>query len=81
VTPLLDKVAAAAALHVTPRVVLRLVRAKQIAAVRVGRAWRFEARDLEAFVEAQKQRAARDVAVTPYQPREALPMPRRRRFQ
>lgn len=79
-TPLVTKDDAATALQVTPRVVLRLVRAKKLAAVRVGKAWRFDQRDIEAFVEAQRRASVARPSVPAPQPRQALPMPTRRRF-
>lgn len=79
-TPLVTKDDAAAVLQVTPRVVLRLVRAQKLAAVRVGKAWRFDARDIEAFVEAQRRASLVRPAVPVPQARVSLPMPTRRRF-
>ncbi len=79
-TPLVTKDEAAAVLQVTPRVVLRLVRAQKLAAVRVGKAWRFDPRDIEAFVDAQRRASvARPVMVMPSTPA-VLPAPMRRRF-
>jgi excisionase family DNA binding protein len=81
VTPLVTKVEAAQALRVSPRVVLHLVRTRKLTAVKVGRAWRFDLRDVEAFIEAQRRaRSAMPVVPVP-QMREPLPLPRRRRFQ
>jgi excisionase family DNA binding protein len=80
VTPLVTKHVAAAVLQVTPRVVLRLVRAQKLAAVRVGKEWRFDERDIESFVEAQRRASvARPIVAAP-PPRMTLPMPTRRRF-
>ncbi|WP_291989576.1 helix-turn-helix domain-containing protein [Luteitalea sp.] len=79
-TPLVDKVVAAETLQVTPRVVLRLVRTQQLAAIRVGKAWRFDVRDIEAFIEAQRRASvARPVMSMPGS-LAPLPVPSRRRF-
>jgi excisionase family DNA binding protein len=45
-------------LQVNLRTVYRLIKAGKIPAVRVGRQWRFRRRDLDAWLEAQRTRAA-----------------------
>jgi excisionase family DNA binding protein len=49
-------------LHVNLRTVYRLIKAGKIPAVRVGRQWRFRKRDIDAWLESQRPRAARAAA-------------------
>jgi excisionase family DNA binding protein len=49
-------------LHVNLRTVYRLIKAGKIPAVRVGRQWRFRKRDIDAWLESQRPRAARATA-------------------
>ena len=49
-------------LQVNLRTVYRLIKAGKIPAVRVGRQWRFRKRDIDAWLESQRPRAARGVA-------------------
>lgn len=51
-------------LQVNLRTVYRLIKAGKIPAVRVGRQWRFRKRDIDAWLESQRPRAAR-LAATP----------------
>ncbi len=51
-------------LQVNLRTVYRLIKAGKIPAVRVGRQWRFRKRDIDAWLERQRPRAAR-VAAAP----------------
>ena len=46
-------------LQVNLRTVYRLIKAGKIPAVRVGRQWRFRKRDIDAWLESQRPRAAR----------------------
>jgi excisionase family DNA binding protein len=55
-------------LQVNLRTVYRLIKAGKIPAVRVGRQWRFRKRDIDAWLESQRPRAAR--------PGGPLPVPR-----
>jgi excisionase family DNA binding protein len=50
-------------LQVNLRTVYRLIKAGKIPAVRVGRQWRFRKSDIDAWLESQRPRAARPVAV------------------
>ncbi|HXG54687.1 MAG TPA: response regulator [Vicinamibacterales bacterium] len=52
-------------LQVNLRTVYRLIKAGKIPAVRVGRQWRFRKRDIDAWLESQRPRAARTVAAGP----------------
>jgi excisionase family DNA binding protein len=77
---LVDKTMVAEALHVTPRVVLRLVKAKQLPGVKVGKTWKFAPEDVDAFINrARAQSVARVDAPAPAVPAR-LPLPRKRRF-
>ena len=49
-------------LQVNLRTVYRLIKAGKIPAVRVGRQWRFRKRDIDAWLESQRPRAARAVS-------------------
>lgn len=49
-------------LQVNLRTVYRLIKAGKIPAVRVGRQWRFRKRDVDAWLESQRVRAARGTA-------------------
>ncbi|CAN5447757.1 hypothetical protein BH23ACI1_BH23ACI1_08510 [soil metagenome] len=49
-------------LQVNLRTVYRLIKAGKIPAVRVGRQWRFRKRDIDAWLESQRPRAARSAA-------------------
>jgi excisionase family DNA binding protein len=49
-------------LQVNLRTVYRLIKAGKIPAVRVGRQWRFRKRDIDAWLESQRPRAARPAA-------------------
>lgn len=49
-------------LQVNLRTVYRLIKAGRIPAVRVGRQWRFRKRDIDAWLESQRPRAARTAA-------------------
>jgi excisionase family DNA binding protein len=49
-------------LQVNLRTVYRLIKAGKIPAVRVGRQWRFRKRDIDAWLESQRPRAARTAA-------------------
>jgi excisionase family DNA binding protein len=49
-------------LQVNLRTVYRLIKAGKIPAVRVGRQWRFRKRDIDAWLESQRPRAARAAA-------------------
>jgi excisionase family DNA binding protein len=51
-------------LQVNLRTVYRLIKAGKIPAVRVGRQWRFRKRDIDAWLESQRPRAARSVSAT-----------------
>ena len=59
-------------LQVNLRTVYRLIKAGKIPAVRVGRQWRFRKRDIDAWLDSQRPRAARGAPSTP-----ATPSPRR----
>ena len=50
-------------LQVNLRTVYRLIKAGKIPAVRVGRQWRFRKRDIDAWLDSQRPRAARSAAV------------------
>jgi excisionase family DNA binding protein len=50
-------------LHVNLRTVYRLIKAGKIPAVRVGRQWRFKRADLDAWLDGQRSRKSRNVAV------------------
>jgi excisionase family DNA binding protein len=50
-------------LQVNLRTIYRLIKAGKIPAVRVGRQWRFRKRDIDAWLESQRPRAARGTAV------------------
>jgi excisionase family DNA binding protein len=52
-------------LQVNLRTVYRLIKAGKIPAVRVGRQWRFRKRDIDAWLESQRPRAARGSGATP----------------
>lgn len=52
-------------LQVNLRTVYRLIKAGKIPAVRVGRQWRFRKRDIDAWLESQRPRGSRPVAVAP----------------
>jgi excisionase family DNA binding protein len=52
-------------LQVNLRTVYRLIKAGKIPAVRVGRQWRFRKRDIDAWLESQRPRAARGTASAP----------------
>ncbi len=52
-------------LQVNLRTVYRLIKAGKIPAVRVGRQWRFRKRDIDAWLESQRPRAARGTATAP----------------
>jgi excisionase family DNA binding protein len=52
-------------LQVNLRTVYRLIKAGKIPAVRVGRQWRFRKRDIDAWLESQRPRAARAGAASP----------------
>ena len=47
-------------LQVNLRTVYRLIKAGKIPAVRVGRQWRFRKRDIDAWLDSQRPRGARD---------------------
>jgi excisionase family DNA binding protein len=49
-------------LQVNLRTVYRLIKAGRIPAIRVGRQWRFRKRDIDAWLESQRPRAARPSA-------------------
>src|SRR6185503_1714840 len=49
-------------LQVNLRTVYRLIKAGKIPAVRVGRRWRFRKRDIDAWLESQRPRAARSTS-------------------
>jgi excisionase family DNA binding protein len=49
-------------LQVNLRTVYRLIKAGKIPAVRVGRQWRFRKRDIDAWLETQRPRAARSAS-------------------
>ena len=51
-------------LQVNLRTVYRLIKAGKIPAVRVGRQWRFRKRDIDAWLESQRPRAARPTAAS-----------------
>jgi excisionase family DNA binding protein len=55
-------------LHVNLRTVYRLIKAGKIPAVRVGRQWRFRKRDIDAWLESQRPRAARGSPATATRP-------------
>jgi excisionase family DNA binding protein len=59
-------------LQVNLRTVYRLIKAGKIPAVRVGRQWRFRKRDIDAWLDSQRPRAARGAPSAP-----ATPSPRR----
>jgi excisionase family DNA binding protein len=50
-------------LQVNLRTVYRLIKAGKIPAVRVGRQWRFRKRDIDAWLESQRPRSSRPVAI------------------
>lgn len=52
-------------LQVNLRTVYRLIKAGKIPAVRVGRQWRFRKRDIDAWLESQRPRAARATSALP----------------
>ncbi len=52
-------------LHVNLRTVYRLIKAGKIPALRVGRQWRFRKRDIDAWLETQRPRAARTTSSLP----------------
>jgi excisionase family DNA binding protein len=52
-------------LQVNLRTVYRLIKAGRIPAIRVGRQWRFRKRDIDAWLESQRPRAARPTAAAP----------------
>jgi|SRR5688572_28143910 excisionase family DNA binding protein len=52
-------------LQVNLRTVYRLIKAGKIPAVRVGRQWRFRKRDIDAWLESQRPRAARGSGAAP----------------
>jgi excisionase family DNA binding protein len=52
-------------LQVNLRTVYRLIKAGKIPAVRVGRQWRFRKRDIDAWLESQRSRAARGSGAAP----------------
>jgi excisionase family DNA binding protein len=52
-------------LQVNLRTVYRLIKAGKIPAVRVGRQWRFRKRDIDAWLDSQRHRAARPAVPTP----------------
>jgi excisionase family DNA binding protein len=56
-------------LQVNLRTVYRLIKAGKIPAVRVGRQWRFRKRDIDAWLDSQRPRAARGAAATAPAPR------------
>jgi excisionase family DNA binding protein len=51
-------------LHVNLRTVYRLIKAGKIPAVRVGRQWRFNRADLDAWLDGQRSRKSRSTPVT-----------------
>ena len=51
-------------LNVNVRTVYRLIRARSIPAVRVGRQWRFRKRDLDSWLESQRLNEAKPTAVS-----------------
>jgi excisionase family DNA binding protein len=69
-------------LQVNLRTVYRLIKAGKIPAVRVGRQWRFRKRDIDAWLDSQRQRgggraaAASETTTTPPAPRSATDRPR-----
>jgi excisionase family DNA binding protein len=56
-------------LQVNLRTVYRLIKAGKIPAVRVGRQWRFRKRDIDAWLDSQRPRAARGAAPAAPAPR------------
>jgi excisionase family DNA binding protein len=55
-------------LQVNLRTVYRLIKAGRIPAIRVGRQWRFRKRDIDAWLESQRPRAARQTGAAPARP-------------
>ena len=55
-------------LQVNLRTVYRLIKAGKIPAVRVGRQWRFRKRDIDAWLESQRPRAAPRISAAPARP-------------
>jgi excisionase family DNA binding protein len=53
--PLLTPIEAATLLRIHPKTALRLARAKNLPAIRLGKHWRFRQCDLTSFVDAQVQ--------------------------
>ena len=51
------------ALRITRRTAMRLIGRGELAAFKVGQAWRVDARDLDAFIERQKRAVRRDGGV------------------
>jgi excisionase family DNA binding protein len=60
-------------LQVNLRTVYRLIKAGKIPAVRVGRQWRFRKRDIDAWLDGQRQAGGRQPASLPHAAPAALP--------
>lgn len=52
-------------LQVNSRTVYRLIKARKIPAVRVGRQWRFRKRDVDAWLDAQRPQASMPIPISP----------------